>query len=136
MSPIEEALMGLAMAAALSLLFIAAIAAALHYFVALNAPPRARAMWTVAPAYGACALLGVLPDTGPIPFWAWPIGAFPAAALWLWFWLRDFQKRWYDSIEDIPDDVPVANHDWKNGLLTLAGAMVTALLVALARRSY
>lgn len=133
MSSIEEASAGLFASAVLSLFIIAFIAAGLHYFVALNSPPRERALWTVGPAYFICALFGVVPDNGPIPFWVWPFGAIPGAAIWYWFWLRDFQKRWYDSIEDLPDDVPLANHDWKNGLLTLAGAFVASLIIVLIR---
>ena len=125
----EQPLTMLGMSAAVSLLIIALIAAVLHFFVALNAPPRTRAFWTVAPAYMLCVFFGTAPADSPFPFWMWPVGALVPAAIWYWFWLRDFEKRWYQDIEQLPDDVPLANHDWKNGLLQLALFLLIGLVV-------
>lgn len=133
---IEETLMQLGIAAAMSFVLIAFGTMILHYFVALNAPPSRRALWTVAPPYFAVALMAGLGGAGnAMPFWIWPLGAIFPAAIVYWFWLRDFQKRWYDSIEDLPDDVPLANHDWKNGLLQLLGLLVIGLVMTFVRRS-
>lgn len=136
MSPLEQALGGLMASAVLSVFLIAIIASGLHFFVALNSPPQQRALWTVGPAYFLCSIIGAFPDNGPFPFWVWPIGAIPGAAIWYWFWLRDFQKRWYASFEDIPDDIPVANHDWKAGLLLLLATMMASFFVAMSRHAF
>lgn len=125
--------MMLGMSAAISLVIIAFVAAILHFFVALNASPHKRAFWTVAPAYALCVFFGTAPADSPFPIWIWPIGALIPATIWYWFWLRDFQKRWYQNMEDVPDHVPLANHDWKNGLLQLAILLVIGSAAALFR---
>jgi len=130
MESYEGILTMLGLSAAASLLIIALVAAVLHFFVALNAPPRRRAFWTVAPAYALCVFFGTAPADSPFPIWVWPVGALVPAAIWYWFWLRDFEKRWYQNLEDLPDHVPLANQDWKNGLLQLATLLVIGLAMA------
>ena len=106
MESYEGILTMLGLSAAASLLIIALVAAVLHFFVALNAPPRRRAFWTVAPAYALCVFFGTAPADSPFPIWVWPVGALVPAAIWYWFWLRDFEKRWYQNLEDLPDRCP------------------------------
>ena len=137
MEAIEQIAMGLFIAAAFGFVLIAFGSAILHYFVALNSPPSRRAFWTVAPAYLGVALMAGFGDgDAPFPFWVWPIGAILPAAIAYWFWMNDFEKRWYDGIEDLPDDVPLANHDWKNGLLQLAALMVLGVIVTFVRHGF
>lgn len=137
MGSLEQIGAGLIGGAAFGLVLIAIVSAALHYFVALNAKPPQRAFWTVAPAYLLVAAMGGMGGAGThIALWAWPIGAIAPAAVAYWFWLRDFQKRWYENVDDLPDDVPLANHDWKNGLLQLAGLLVAGVVITLARRGF
>ncbi|MDO9362501.1 MAG: hypothetical protein Q7T60_06215 [Sphingopyxis sp.] len=126
----EQLLTMVGLSAAVGLLVIALISAVLHFFVGLNAPPKARAFWTVAPAYALCVFFGAIPADSPFPIWVWPVGALLPAAIWYWFWMRDFEKRWYQDVEQLPDDVPLANHDWKNGLLQLALFLLIGLVVA------
>ena len=130
-----QPLYAIMIAALFGLIIIAALAGAFHFFVALNQPPSRRAIWTVGPAYALFALIGIFGGVGKFPAWAWVLGGIVPAMTWYWFWLRDFQKHWFASIDKLPDGVPLANDDWKNGLLQLTGLMVFGLIVALIRRS-
>lgn len=127
---------GAAVASAMSLLLIAIGSAILHFFVALNSPPARRAAWTAGLPYLLLSTFGTLGSGDDLfPFWIWPVAGLLPAAIVYWFWLRDFQKRWYSSVEDLPDHVPLANHDWKNGLLHLFALIVFAAIITVVRNT-
>jgi hypothetical protein len=127
---------GIAVFSGMAFILIAIGSAILHFFVALNSRPATRAAWTVGLPYLGLSIFGSFGTEGaPFPFWVWPVAGLVPAGIVYWFWLRDFQKRWYDSVEDIPDGVPWANHDWKNGLLHLFALFVFALIAAVIRNA-
>lgn len=133
----RDLLTGIGVIAAMSFLIIAIGSAILHFFVALNAPPARRAAWTAGIPYAALSLLGSAgTGNGLIAFWMWPVAGIIPAAIVYWYWLRDFQKRWYASTDEIPEDIPWANHDWKNGLLHLLALLVFAIILTVVRRSF
>lgn len=119
---------------AMPFVVIAFVSWLLHYFVALNSPPKERALWIVGIGYVVASVVWLF--GGPEgDRWEGPFAAIPAAALLYWWWRRDFREAWIDDAHGVPDGVELANTDWRVGLLGVAGLFVVAAIKVLFVRS-
>lgn len=105
----------------------------LHYFVALNSPPTARAAWTVGVSYLVAVAIWL--SGGPSDVrWQGPFAAIPAGLLAFWFWQNDFRRDWIDDAQGVPEGVELANSDWRVGLLGVATLIAVAALKVFLQR--
>ena len=105
---------------------------ALKFFVALNAPPMRRTIWTVGIAYLvslAFFWFGGLPD---YELWA-AIAGLPFALLLGWMLFNEFKERWVDDGTDLAPGVTLSNTDWRAGIFILVGLVALASIKVLLR---
>jgi hypothetical protein len=94
-------------------------------FVALSAPPQKRAAWTAAVPFAVVAAFATF--NVPIQYAAIaPFVCVPGALINYWYWKWTFVRAWHDDPAMIPENMTVANEDWRVGLAVVLGAIALA----------
>jgi hypothetical protein len=106
----------------------------LNHFVALKAPPSSRAAWTAGIAYLITVVLLTFGSNGTYSLLWTPILCLPGLVVNYLLQRKEYRRAWVDSLDDLPEGVSLANDDWKVGVATLAGLILTATIATLARR--
>jgi hypothetical protein len=120
--------------AGVGLLVLAVASFALHYFIALRAPPSSRAAWTVGTAFLITAAIFTF---GGVPGYeiAGTLAAIPGALIAFWFWRGEFRRGWIADPTSLPAGLSIANDDWRVGLVKLIGLLAASAVMVLVRRA-
>ncbi|TFI57691.1 hypothetical protein E2493_13665 [Sphingomonas parva] len=124
---IETVMLLSAGAVAVPLALLAIVTWFLHFFVALRAPPTARATWTVVPAFVAVAIL-LATLAPPDRAWALLLGTAVASLVAFLWWHSEFRTAWIESADVLPEGVELANDNWRAGLILAIGVIGLLLI--------
>ena len=115
------------------IMFIVMYAASfvLKFFLALNAPPMRRTVWTVGLAYWIAVVavwFGGMPEYELLATFA----GLPSALLLGWLVYNEFRERWYDNDQNLPEGTTRSNTNWLIGLGAIVGMIaLTSIKVML-----
>lgn len=104
-----------------------------YYIIGLKSPPTSRAIWTVTLAYICATVAYWSGSQGEYVGWT-PFVGIPGAIYAYLTMLSEFKKAWINDQDNLPEDINLANDDWKHGVARILFFFVFFAIIAIGGR--